>query len=70
MKHKCDNCPEQDQFNGWKYNDNGVTVFLCGKCNKDDDELDRVISKDIVKNKLEVIHGASGDPKNIEKAIT
>lgn len=65
MKKECDNCSKEDKFNGWKYNEKGVQVFLCGKCDKED-----VISKNIFKNKLEVKNGASGNPKNTEKAIT
>ncbi|HEA46680.1 MAG TPA: hypothetical protein ENH99_02770 [Candidatus Pacearchaeota archaeon] len=53
MKQECDNCGKEDQFNGWKHNKQGVTVFLCKKCKKEDDELDHVISKNIFKTKLE-----------------
>ena len=57
VNKKCDNCGKEDQFNGWKYNQGGVTVFLCGKCSKEDEEFG--LTKHIVKTKLEAKNGTS-----------
>ena len=39
MKQECDNCHKEDKFDGWKYNDKGIQVFLCKKCSAEDKEF-------------------------------
>ena len=48
---KCDNCPKEEIFNGWTQNKDGISVFLCGKCQKEDNKLSHVISNEIYKTK-------------------
>ncbi len=59
VNKECDNCGKGDKFNGWRCNDKGIQVFLCGKCKKEDEEFDQVISKEIFKTKLEARDGTS-----------